>query len=159
MTDSMRRAAASRAKKPRVFFEKQLPGEQPLSCETAEQLYHLAMAFFELAPWEFLDDDELILTKDPESGEICYCGVLGAQGEVFSLQVYVGTEAFRLFRKIIGGGPLTYGEFFASMRGVSAEFVTARERTPLDRELLRAVGHVEKRGRRAPVFRAARQRY
>jgi hypothetical protein len=45
------------------------------------------------------------------------------------------------------------------MRGVSAEFVMASERTPLDCELLRALGHPDKSGKRAPIFRAARQRF
>jgi hypothetical protein len=156
MTDSFSSSGASRAKTPRVFFEAQLPGEQPLSFETAVQLYQLSMEFFELKPWSFLDDDELILTNGSESGEICYCGVMGALGEVFSFQVYVGAESYRLFQRITSGGPLTRGEFYASMQGVSAEWVMATDRTAPDRELLQALGHPNKRGSRAPIFRAAR---
>jgi hypothetical protein len=159
MTPSQNSAAASRAKKPYRFFEKQLPGEAPVSFETAGQLYQLAMAFLALEPWNFLADEDLILMKDSESGEICYFSIMGALGEVFSFQVYVGAESFRLFRRISSGKPLTAGDFFASLRGVSAEFVTASELTPPDRALLQAFGHPNKRGKRSPKFRAARPGY
>jgi hypothetical protein len=137
----------------------QLPGEAGVSFETADQLYQLGMAFLALEPWNFLSDQDLFLMKNAESGEICYCSTMGALGEIFSFYVYVGAESFRLFRRIASGKPLTAGDFFASLRGVSVEFVLARELTPPDRELLQAVGHPKKRGARSPIFRAARPGY
>jgi hypothetical protein len=159
MTRSENSAAASMAKDPRRFFEKQLPGEAGVSFETAVQLYQLGMAFLALEPWNFLSDQELFLMKDAESGEICYCSTMGALGEVFSFYVYVGAESFRLFRRMAAGKPLTSGDFFVSMTGVSVEFVRARELNPPDRELLQAVGHPKKRGVRSPIFRASRPGY
>jgi len=159
MTGSKSSMAATPARKTRRFFEKQLPGEQPLSFETADQLYQLAMALLAIEPWEFLEDQDLILMEDPQSKEICYCSIMGALGEVFSIQVYVGAESYRFFRKIASGAPITIGEFFASYRGVSTEFVVASEQTPPDRELLQAFGHPKKRGGRAPIFRASRPGY
>src|SRR6266853_61362 len=151
--------AAARAKESRRFFEKQLAGEQPLSFETAGQLFRLGMELLAVQPWDFLEDQDLILMQDGESGEICYCSTMGALGEVFSLQVYTGAESYRFFRRIAAGKPTSAGDFFGSMRGVSVEFVTAREQTPLDRELLEAFGHLKKRGKRAPIFRALRPGY
>ncbi len=159
MIDSKGPAAATRAKEPRRFFEKQLPGELPLSFETADRLYQLAMALFAMQPWDFLADRDLILMKETGSGEICYCSIMGALSEVFSIQVYVGAESYRFFRRIASGKPVTAGDFFASFRGVSAEFVTAKEQTPPDHELLQAFGHPKKRGGRAPIFRVARPGY
>ncbi len=159
MIDSTTPAAARRAKEPRRFFEKQLPGEQPLSFETADRLYQLSSALFAMQPWDVLQDQDLILMKETGSNEICYCSIMGALGEVFSMQVYVGADSYRFFRKIASGKPITPGEFFASFRGVSVEFVTAKEQTPPDRELLQAFGHPKKRGGRAPIFRAARPGY
>src|SRR6266404_850154 len=159
MSNSESDGAVARAKEPRRFFEKQLAGEQPLSFETAGQLFRLGMKLLAVQPWEFLEDQDLILMQDGESGEICYCSTMGALGEVFSLQVYTGAESYRFFRRIAAGKPTSAGDFFSSMRGVSVEFVTAREQTPPDRELLEAFGHLKKRGKRAPIFRALRPGY
>jgi len=60
------------------------------------------------------------MIKDPASGEMCYCSVMGALGQVYSLQVYIGSEGYQLFKRIAVGQPITAGEFFASQRGVSS---------------------------------------
>ena len=159
MGNSESASAVTRAKEPRCFFAKQLAGEQPLSFETAGQLYRLAEALLAIQPWDFLEDQDLILIQDGESGEMCYTSIMGALGEVFSLQVYTGTESYRFFRRIAAGKPISAGDFFASMRGVSVEFVTAKEQTLPDRVLLEGFGHVKKRGKRAPIFRALRPGY
>jgi len=106
MGDSGSDGAVGRAKESRRFFVKQLAGEQPLSFETASQLSRLAAELFAMQPWEFLEDEELILIKDGESGEICYCSIMGALGQVFSFQVYTGADSYRFFRRIASGKPL-----------------------------------------------------
>src|SRR4029077_14866519 len=98
MTNSEISAGLAKAKEPRYFFERQLAGEQPLSFETAEELYRLAMNLLEVQPWEILDDQEFILMQETESGEICYCSVLGGLGMVFSIHVYVGADSYRFMR-------------------------------------------------------------
>ena len=159
MSDSESNGGVARAKEPRRFFERQLAGEQPLSFKTASQLYRLSAEFLAVQPWDVLEDQDLILMQDGEAGEICYCSIMGALGEVFSFQVYVGAGSYRFFRRIAAGKPITGGDYYASVRGVSVEFVTATEQTPPDRELLEAFGHVKKRGMRAPIFRALRPGY
>jgi hypothetical protein len=148
-------------KEPRCFFEKQLAHEEPLSFATAERLCGSAAELLGLRPWNFLGDQELILVEDPQSQQICYCSIMGALGEVFSLHVYVGAEGYRMFRKIAAGKgkKITAGEFFASQRGVSVEFVKSSELTPPDRELLRIFNYPTKRGCMTPMFRALRPGY
>jgi hypothetical protein len=130
-----------------------------LSFETAGQLYRLSKELLAIQPWDFFEDQDLILMQDGEAGEICYCSIMGALGEVFSIYVYIGAGSYRFFRRIAAGKPISAGDFFASIRGVSVEFVTAKEQTPPDRELLEAFGHLKKRGMRAPIFRAQRPGY
>src|SRR6267378_8250285 len=100
MSSSESDGAVARAKETRRFFEKQLAGEQPLSFETAGQLYRLGTELLVVRPWDFLGDQDLILMQDVESGEICYCSIMGALGEVFSFQVYVVAGRYRFFRSI-----------------------------------------------------------
>ena len=144
---------------PPEFFKKQLAGEDPLTFGTAEWLFTLATGFIAARPWDFLEDQHLILLKSPLSNETCYCSVLGALGEVFSLHAYIGDESYRYFRKMAAGRPVLIGEFFGSLRGVYVEFVGLSELTPPDRELARAFGHPLKRGSMVPIFRALRPGY
>jgi hypothetical protein len=141
------------------FFQKQLAGEEGPSFETAKQLCDLATEFSLLQPWKFLEDQDLILLEDPDSRDICYCSVMGALGEVYSLHVYIGPESYRLFRRVAEGGPIMFGDFFALQHALSAEFVRLSELTPPDRQLLNDVGHPAQKRVRAPIFRAFRPGY
>lgn len=144
---------------PQEFFKKQLAGESPLTFPTAERLVAQASGFSAAKPWQFLEDQHLILLRSPSSNETCYCSVMGALGEVFSLHAYMGDESYRYFRKMAAGRPISIGEFYGSLRGVYVEFVGLSQVTPPDRELARVCGHPLKRGSKVPIFRALRPGY
>jgi hypothetical protein len=141
------------------FFQKQLAGEQPLTGATAERLYDLSAALLALKPWGFVDDGNLILVETAPPAETCYCSIMGALGEVFSLHAYIGEESFRGLSLVLAGKQVLPGEFFATHRGVSVEFVKASALTPPDRELLKHFKHPFGRGMMAPIFRALRPGY
>ena len=141
------------------FFQKQLAGEEGPSFETGRQLCDIVTEFSLLQPWKILADQDLILVQDPQSGDVCYCSVMGALGEVYSLHVYIGPESYRLFRRVAEGAPIMFGDFFASQHAVSAEFVKFSELTLPDRQLLHEVGHPPLKRVRAPIFRAFRPGY
>ena len=54
-------------------------------------LYTAAGALKSLAPWTWMGDDEVFGVKDPESGSIGYCSVMGNLGEHLALGVALGT--------------------------------------------------------------------
>ncbi len=159
MPGPRRRKAAAGKETLIQFFRTQLAGESPLTFATAERLYRLATNLAALRPWEFLEDQDLILMEDPVSREICHCSIMGALGEVFSLHVYVGVESYRWFRRMAEGKPFSIGDFFASQSGVSVEFVRAAQLTAPDRQLVRAFNHPSGKGVTAPLFRALRPGY
>lgn len=141
------------------FFQEQLKGEQALSRKTAEQLYGDATSFMLERPWEFLADEELILLDDPESGERCYCCVMGAAGEWIGMYVYQGQESYRMYRTLADGHrPDPYG-YYEKQKGVSLEIVRPSELEAADQVLLKAFDHPLKRGMLAPQFRAVRPGY
>ena len=141
------------------FFEHQLKGEEALTLRTAERLFDLANEACDRKPWAIMGDTDLVLVKDPESQEMCYCSVMGALGEVFAVHAYRGMESYRLFKRLASGAPLTAGEFFGTQRSVTMEFLPSGMLPGPDRELARVLGHPLKRGTIAPQFRAGRPGY
>lgn len=63
---------------PERFFEKDLPGEEAPSFETMQALFKHAGAIYTARPWNRLEEDELVVFKEPASGELCFCSVMGS---------------------------------------------------------------------------------
>src|SRR5437763_1553297 len=97
-----------------------------------KRVYEESMKFFDFAPWKFFSDQQLVLLEDPVSKETCYCVIMAALGEVFAIQVYIGAESYRLFKRIQAREPFTSEEFFAVLRGVAVEFEMPSALTPVD---------------------------
>jgi len=141
---------------PERCFVKELAGETPPSFPAMERLYRLASDLYGLRPWRILDEDNLIVVRDSVSGELCYCSVMGALGEVLSMHAYIGAEGLRQFRKIEAEEIADPGEFFASTHCVYVEFASKADLLRQDRELLAALGHPQGRGLASPIFRTMR---
>jgi len=141
------------------IFAKELAGETPPSFEAMQRLYGLAFDLYGFHPWRVLDEDNLIVVRDPVSGEFLYCSVMGALGEVLSMHAYIGTEGLRQFRQIAAGVSDDPAKFLASTHCVYVEFVKRAELLRQDRELLAALGHPQGRGLASPIFRTIRPGY
>jgi hypothetical protein len=141
------------------FFEDQLKGEEALTLRTAKRLFDLANETCFRKPWRIMGDTDLVLVKDPESQEMCYCSVMGALSQVFAVHAYRGMESYRLFKRLASGAPLTAGEFFGTQRSVTMEFLPCAMLLGPDRGLARVFGYRLQRGTIAPQFRAGRPGY
>jgi hypothetical protein len=141
------------------FFADQLPGEEALTHATAEKLFYLAEEIYCVKPWERMGDADLVIVKDPVSRQMCYCCVMGALGEHYAIQGYLGTESYEFFKRIQSDEAISVGDFYGSQSGVSVEFLPSSQLTPADKELARAFGHPLSRGLAAPQFRTNRQGY
>jgi hypothetical protein len=151
-----KKRAASPQVPPDLCFVEELAGETPPSFAAMQQLYGLASDLFGLLPWQILDESQLIVVRDSASDELCYCSVMGALGQVYSMHAYIGAEGLRTFRKLEAEEIADPGEFFATMRSVYVEFVPKAELEPQDRKLLAALCHPQGRGHASPIFRAIR---
>ena len=154
-----KKSPAAPTSPPESCFVNELRGENPPSFATMKNLYAMAGELFALRPWDLLDEDHLILVRDPDSGEFCYCSVMGAMGEVFSMHAYVGAEGYRMFRKISDGVGTDAAEFLATQNCVYVEFVPRNELDAPDRKLLARLDHPSGKGTAAPIFRALRPGY
>jgi len=151
-----RKRTASASVPPQLCFVKELAGEAPPSFQAMKRLYGLASDLYGLRPWQLLDEDNLIVVRDSVSGELCYCSVMGALGEVLSMHAYIGAEGLRQFRKMEAEEIADPGEFFAFTHFVYVEFVSRAELQRQDRELLAYLGHPQGRGLASPIFRTMR---
>jgi uncharacterized protein DUF6930 len=141
---------------PSQFFANELAGEIPPSFSIMERLYGLASHLYMLRPWHLLDESELVLIRDSATGEVCYCSVMGRLGEVLAMHAYIGSESYRLFRRVAAGELTDVGEFFEGQHSVYVEFVPTAGLDGQDKTLLAAFGHPLRKEKVAPVFRTIR---
>jgi hypothetical protein len=151
-----KKRTASAPVPPERCFVKELAGETPPTFPAMERLYRLVSDLYGLRPWRVLNEDNLIAVRDSVTGEVCYCSVMGALGEVLSMHAYIGAEGLRQFRKMEAEEIADPGEFFASTHCVYVEFVRRAELLRQDRELLAALGHPQGRRLASPIFRTMR---
>jgi hypothetical protein len=64
------------------------------------ELYSEAVRFLSLAPWHRLGDEHLFGVRDPASGEIGWCCVMGSAGTLMGLAVYRGHVGFDFYRRL-----------------------------------------------------------
>ena len=124
----------------------------PVDIQTWKNLYQAAAAFYALQPWELFEDGEIFGVKYPVSGEIGYCCVLGALGEVFALCMYRGSEGLALHRKMQAGeiNP-AIDDSFAMQNALMAEFC---DRKDMEKEDLAVIKKLEFKPIKSPCASA-----
>jgi hypothetical protein len=64
------------------------------------RLYSVADRLYALAPWRWMEGEELFGGEDPITGEIGFMYVMGQRGEHFGLSRYLGTEGLRVLQSL-----------------------------------------------------------
>ncbi|WMJ17544.1 plasmid pRiA4b ORF-3 family protein [Geobacillus proteiniphilus] len=65
-------------------------------------LFDRALAYRDLAPWTWMDDDHIFAVAAPD-GESLYCTVIGALGQEYGLVIYIGEEGYMCLQDILSG--------------------------------------------------------
>jgi len=127
-----------------------------------QALYQAAMGFKEIEAWSWMYDSDVFGVQDPATGEVGYCCVLGALGEVFALAVYLGTEGLESYMRVSSGpssDPIEAVEMGLLQKCLMASFANREELAKPDREIIKRLG-LKFRGKNAwPLFRSYRPAY
>jgi len=122
-------------------------------------LYAAAGALKSLAPWMWMCDDEVFGVKDPESGSVGYCTVMGNLGEHFALGVCLGSAGLAGLDAMRGMKKLDAAELLLSQTMLQVSFESRAELEREDLEVTKELGF-KFRGRNAWfLFRSYRPGY
>ncbi|MGA9347192.1 MAG: hypothetical protein WBW48_00105 [Anaerolineae bacterium] len=127
-----------------------------------QALYQAALEFKEIEAWTWMYDSDVFGVQNPVSGEIGYCCIMGALGEMFALAVYLGSEGLESYMRIASEPPLDPSEAFEELllqKCLMASFANREELAKEDYQVIKRLG-LKFRGRIAwPLFRSYRPAY
>ncbi|BDG36430.1 plasmid pRiA4b ORF-3 family protein [Saccharococcus caldoxylosilyticus] len=116
-------------------------------------LLEKAVAFNRLAPWQWMDDDEIFLVIDPETNERLYCSVIGALGQEHGMVVYIGEQGYKSLQHLLKH-PYPEQDPVYTQRAVLISFADRNELSKEDYELLRSQGMTFRGKKQWPQFRS-----
>jgi hypothetical protein len=123
------------------------------SSQDWQNLYGAAIGFWQIQPWQWVDDTDLFGVKNPEDGEIGYCCVVGALGEFLGLVVYLGREGLESYLKI-QTSESPEGDLLSTGKCLTASFEDRKCLQKQDLEVIKRVG-LRFRGTKSwPLFRS-----
>jgi hypothetical protein len=124
-----------------------------------KDLYSAADAFRETACWEWMYDSDIFGVQNPRNGEIGYCCVLGAAGEVIGLVVYLGSAGLEQFHSMQSGKVrVDSPEMAYNQMCLTAWFGSRRDLDRLDLKVIKDLG-LKYRGDTWPMFRSMQPSY
>ncbi len=123
-----------------------------------EGLFDSATKFRKLEPWVFMEDSELFGVQNPDTGEIAYCCVMGAMGQVLGLAAYRGTAGLEFWRKMQSGeiSPENCPDLMFMQDCLIATFVGKEELDKEDKKIVAKLSLKFMGARRYPQFRSHR---
>lgn len=128
---------------------------QKPSLEEWRELYQVALAFKQIEPWNWMTDSDVFGVKNPETGEIGYCSVFGCLGELFALNVYLGTDGLEGYNKV-ARGQIKDDKLIFTQRTLMASFEDSKYAQKEDKEIINQL-KFNFRGRNSyPLFRSYR---
>lgn len=122
-------------------------------------LYDATRRVRELAPWEWMAEEDLFGVQNPETGELGFVSVMGALGEHYSVAVYLGARGLYDFLTIEEAGDAMPPEAILEVPQLQASFEDRNVLHDQDRKVIKQLG-LKFRGRNAwPLFRSFRPGY
>jgi hypothetical protein len=129
----------------------------PLPEETWSVLYDLAARVRALEPWSWMQESDVFLVNDPDSGEPLMVSVMGALGEHHAVAVYPGAGSIQGIVEVMHGPQEMNDRSFdilMSLHQLQVQFGLKSDMLPNEKPVAKSLG-IQARGRYAwPVFRS-----
>jgi len=120
------------------------------------ELYKAAIKIKEIAPWQWMEEDELFAVKDPKSGKLGFISVMGTIGEHYAIAMYLGEKGYYGFQAMKNYPDTSPPEMFFSVPQLQASFENREFLDRQDRDIIKKLG-LTFRGKQAwPIFRSYR---
>ena len=84
-----------------------------------------------MAPWRWMNDDQVFGVKDPRTGMTGWCVVLGALEQVYGISVYLGDRGYSHLSEAMAGGIRPFSDLAVEMDALFLHFIE-REEVPSD---------------------------
>ncbi len=115
-------------------------------------LFDRALAYRDLAPWTWMDDDHIFAVAAPD-GESLYCTVIGALGQEYGLVIYMGEEGYACLQDILSGTLHPKDAVFKE-RALLVSFAPRNDLERDDKAMLRKYNIPVSGKRLLPMFRS-----
>jgi hypothetical protein len=116
-------------------------------------LYRAAIDFWQIQPWNWVNDADLFGVKNPEDDEIGYCCVVGALGEFLGLVFYLGTEGLESYVKI-QKSESPEEDVLSAGKCLVASFEDRKSLQKQDHDVIKRLGLKFRGAKSWPVFRS-----
>ncbi len=123
--------------------------------ETA-RLYALADELYRLAPWDWMEETDLVAVRLPGSGELVYVSIMGQGGEHRALSLYLGEDPLGKFNRVQLEGGCAEGDVMRLVlesRQLQLSFKERRDLEKADLAAIKALGR-KYRGENWPCFQS-----
>ena len=127
--------------------------------------YDLASELYRLAPWEYLEETDMIRIVHPQTGEIAHISIMGSHGKHLALALYIGHEALSRFNLMQEDDPfdpafpqLDSMGLVLETRQIQLSFVRRGELHSYELDAIKKAGK-KFRGDNWPMFRSFKPGY
>lgn len=121
-----------------------------------KKLYDLMAQLKDLAPWDWMEEDDIFGIQMPETGDLGFISVMGTLGEHLAIAVYQGIKGLSGFWQMHAKGPKLTPEFVLQIPQLQASFEDRDLISREDRQVMKELG-LKYRGAQAwPQFRSYR---
>jgi hypothetical protein len=129
---------------------------QSPSLEEWKKLYELMVRIKELAPWEWMNEDDIFGFKLPGTETLGFVSVMGTLGEHLSIAVYLGARGLNGFWQMQELGPRLTPEFVLQVPQIQGSFEDREDITAEDRKVMKQLSLKFRGGQAWPQFRSFR---
>ena len=120
------------------------------------KLYKAAIRVKEIAPWEWMTEEDIFGVQNPETDELGFVSVMGMLGEHYAIALYLGPRGLYGLLDLEDAGPSASPESVLEIPQLQASFEDRNTLHNKDRETIKKLG-LKFRGRQAwAMFRSLR---